>query len=57
MNKIEAVGESEERTLMEGGTGLSDYMSEELMGHSRAVRDAKNPIKLTFNNLNYEVEI
>lgn len=57
MNKIGAVGESEERTLMEGGTGLSDYMSEELMGHSRAVRDAKNPIKLTFNNLNYEVEI
>ena len=57
MNKIEAVGEPEERTLMEGGTGLSDYMSEELMRHSRAVRDAKNPIKLTFNNLNYEVEI
>lgn len=57
MNKIEPIRESEEHSLMEGGAGLSDYMSEELMEHSRAVRDAKNPIKLTFNNLNYEVEI
>ena len=57
MNKIEVIRESEDPALMEGGSGLSDYMSEELMEHSRACKDAKNPIKLTFNNLNYEVEI
>lgn len=41
-------------------SGQSLYMSEELMEHSRAVQKiaaTKNPIKLTFNNLNYEVEI
>ena len=57
MNQITPIRESEDQNLMEGGTGLSDYMSEELMEHSRGVSDAKNPIKLTFNNLNFEVEI
>ena len=55
---IEPTKEKPENTIaFEGGAALSDYMSDELMGHSRAVKDAKNPIKLTFNNLNYEVEI